>query len=196
MSQLQYDENGFALSSGMEICHCCDWDGAYIGQHEQFVSIHCGLPAHAYLDAPPAHNDGECPSRMGRDEPWVILPDFRGKTAYHIETKQPREIKTLGHLPDDETLLKPASIHDKWSGEQWLPDAAAEAQAALAAATAKRNELLAEASAKIAVLADAVDLGMATDAEQAAYAAWRRYRVELTRLDLTAEHISWPKKPT
>lgn len=196
MSRLQYDESGFALSSGMELCHCCDWDtGTYIGQQEQYVSIHCGLPAHAYLDAPPAHNDGEWPARMGRAEPWIILPDLRGKTAYHIETKIEREIKTLGALPADETLLKPASIYDKWDGAQWQHDADAEAAAALAMATSTRNALLATANQNIAVLADAVDLGMATDAEQAAYTAWRRYRVELTRLDLTVVPIQWPVKP-
>lgn len=196
MSRLQYDESGFALSSGMELCHCCDWDtGAYIGQQEQYVSIHCGLPAHAYLDAPPAHTDGEWPARMGRSEPWIILPDLRGQTAYHIETKIEREIKTLGALPADETLLKPASIYDKWDGAQWQHDADAEAAAALAMATSTRNALLATANQNIAVLADAVDLGMATDDEQAAYTAWRRYRVELTRLDLTSTQIIWPEQP-
>lgn len=196
MSRLQYDESGFALSSGMELCHCCDWDtGAYIGQQEQYVSIHCGLPAHAYLDAPPAHTEGEWPARMSRSEPWIILPDLRGKIAYHIETKIEREIKTLGALPADETLLKPASIYDKWDGTGWQHDADAQDAAALAMATANRNALLATANQNIAVLADAVDLGMATDAEQAAYTAWRRYRVELTRLDLTSTPIIWPEQP-
>ena len=46
-----------------------------------------------------------------------------------------------------------------------------------------------------AILADAVDLGMATDAEQAAYTAWRQYRVLISRLDLTQQPIAWPPKP-
>ncbi|WP_429071167.1 tail fiber assembly protein [Aeromonas veronii] len=196
MSQLEYDENGFALSSGIELCHCCDWDtGAYIGLHEQYVSIHCGLPAHAYLDAPPVHTDGEWPARMSRSEPWIILPDLRGQTAYHIETKRPREINALGALLADETLLKPSSIHDKWDGERWQHDANAEAAAALAIATAQRSALMAEAAAQLAVLTDAVELGIATEAEQAAYTAWRQYRVLLSRVDLTANPVAWPTKP-
>lgn len=196
MTQLEYDENGFAIKSGFELCHCCDFQtGAYIGLQEQYVSVNCGLPAHAYLDAPPEYKDGEWPVRISSSEPWVILPDFRGKTAYSIETKQPREINELGPLPDHETLKKPSSPYDAWDGLQWVEDHEAEAAAALAAATATRSALLAEANQHIAVLSDAVDLGMATEDEQAAYNAWRRYRVELTRLDLTITPIEWPEKP-
>lgn len=197
MSQLQYDNDGFALSSGIELCHCCDGDtGAYIGRQEQYVSIHCGLPAHAYLDSPPSYTDGEWPVRTSRSEHWVILPDLRGQTAYHVETKAEREIKTLGPLSDDETLLKPVSTHDKWDGKQWLRDATAEAADALAMAEVNRSTLLITANQKIAVLSDAVDLGMATDAEQVAYTAWRKYRVELSRLDLTITPVIWPTVPT
>ncbi|MGY4041446.1 tail fiber assembly protein [Aeromonas hydrophila] len=78
---------------------------------------------------------------------------------------------------------------------KWVADRDAEAAAALAIATATRFALLAEANQHIAVLSDAVDLGMATADEQAAYNAWRRYRVELTRLDLTVTPIAWPEKP-
>lgn len=192
---LTYDDQGFALESGWEHCHVCQQDGAYIGTDDVYVSINAGLPAHAYLEAPPAHREGEWPSRTGRNEPWQILPDLRGKVAYHVETKQSRIIIALGELPDCETLLVPTSLTDVWRDAQWVADPAAAAAAAFATATATRTSLLAEANQHIAVLGDAVELGMATDAEQAAYTAWRRYRVELTRLDLTASPINWPHQP-
>ncbi|MGU5731490.1 tail fiber assembly protein [Aeromonas jandaei] len=115
--------------------------------------------------------------------------------GYNIETKNQRKINSIGAIHDNETLLKPDSIHDKWDGEKWLHDADAEKEAAIAIATETRNSLLAIANQKIAVLADAVELGMATDEEQEAYTAWRRYRVELTRLDLTVSPIKWPEQP-
>lgn len=192
---VEFDENDFALTSGEVTCHCCYPDGAYIGKMPVYVSIATGLPAHAYLDAPPDHADGEWPSRAGRDVPWSILPDLRGKTAYNTDTKEPREITVLGPLLERETLLKTSSPYDAWDGFKWVPDHEAEAAAALAAATATRSALLAEANHQIAVLGDAVDLGMATEAEQNTYNAWRRYRVELTRLDLTVTPIVWPEKP-
>ncbi|HGE8241986.1 tail fiber assembly protein [Aeromonas veronii] len=192
---VKFDENGFALTSGEVICHCCYPDGAYIGAMPVYVSIATGLPAHAYLDAPPEHNDGEWPSRADRDKEWSILPDLRGQTAYHIDTKEAREITELGPLRERETLLQPSSPYDAWDGFHWVADHEAEAAAALAAASARRSALLAEANQYIAVLSDAVDLGMATADEQAAYNAWRRYRIELTRLDLTVTPIAWPEKP-
>lgn len=192
---VKFDENGFALESGDVPCHCCYPTGEYIGVQDVYVSVSTGLPAHAYLDAPPDHGDGEWPSRAGRNEPWSILPDLRGQMAYNIDTKEAREITELGPLRERETLMKPSSPYDAWEGLQWVADHEAEAAAALAAATATRSALLAEANQHIAVLSDAVDLGMATADEQDAYNAWRRYRVELTRLDLTVTPIVWPEKP-
>lgn len=192
---LTYDESGFALESGWEQCHCCAIDGAYLGSEEVYVSINTGLPANAYIDAPPEFGDGEWPSRSRHDESWIIMPDLRGMIAYHIETKAQRVITSLGPLMEMETLVAPASEFDKWDGLQWVTDHGAEAAYALATATATRSALLIEANQHIAVLSDAIDLGMATEDEQAAYDAWRRYRVELTRLDLTVTPIAWPEKP-
>ncbi|RQM76234.1 tail fiber assembly protein [Aeromonas jandaei] len=192
---VEFDENGFASASGEITCHCCYPDGTYIGAMPVYVSINTGLPAHAYLEEPPSHGDGEWPSRVSREDSWSILPDLRGRMAYNIDTKEAREITVLGTLRERETLLKPSSPYDTWDGLQWVADHEAEEAAALAAATATRSALLAEANQHIAVLSDAVDLGMATEDEQAAYNAWRRYRVELTRLDLTVTPIAWPEKP-
>uniref|UniRef100_UPI001ABF6203 tail fiber assembly protein n=1 Tax=Xenorhabdus miraniensis TaxID=351674 RepID=UPI001ABF6203 len=48
----------------------------------------------------------------------------------------------------------------------------------------------------IAPLQDAVDLDIATDAEQSALTAWRKYRVLLNRVDCsTAPDIQWPEQP-
>lgn len=195
MPNLDYDENGFAMTSGWESCHCCQHDGVYIGKNDVYVSINSGLPAHAYLDEPPPHPAGFWPSRLDCSQPWLIMRDLRGQIAFNTKTKQPRLITELGELPENETLLPPASPYDVWDTDKWLADPDAEAAAALAAATATRQVLLVEANQRIAVLGDAIDLGMATEKEQGSYNEWRRYRVELTRLDLTVTPIFWPAKP-
>jgi len=53
-----------------------------------------------------------------------------------------------------------------------------------------------EAGRVIAPLQDAVDISIATDAEIARLAEWKRYRVELSRIDTSkAPDITWPVRP-
>jgi len=53
-----------------------------------------------------------------------------------------------------------------------------------------------EANRIIAPLQDAVDISIATDAESARLAEWKRYRVALSRIDTSkAPDIEWPARP-
>lgn len=61
---------------------------------------------------------------------------------------------------------------------------------------AKKRGLRAVADSTITPLQDAADLDIATEAETAALAAWKQYRVLLNRVDTsTAPDISWPVQP-
>ncbi|WP_189389258.1 tail fiber assembly protein [Buttiauxella sp. B2] len=63
----------------------------------------------------------------------------------------------------------------------------------VAVADIKRRKLLAEATATIAPLQDAVDLGVATDEEIASLRNWKKHRVLLSRVDISAApNINWP----
>ncbi|THD43922.1 tail fiber assembly protein [Enterobacteriaceae bacterium ML5] len=63
-------------------------------------------------------------------------------------------------------------------------------------AKAKRDSLMALATVAISPLQDAVDIDEATDAEIAMLKAWKKYRVALSRLDLSAApDIEWPEEP-
>ncbi|RRO04519.1 tail fiber assembly protein [Pectobacterium aquaticum] len=64
------------------------------------------------------------------------------------------------------------------------------------AAEQQKARLLMSANAAILPLADAVDLGIATDEEQLLLAAWKTYRVMLSRIDVsTVPYIDWPEAP-
>lgn len=53
-----------------------------------------------------------------------------------------------------------------------------------------------EANRAIVPLQDAVDIGIATDAEIARLAEWKGYRVELSRIDTSkSPDITWPVRP-
>ena len=56
-----------------------------------------------------------------------------------------------------------------------------------AAALAQRDALMAVATARMAPLQDAVDLGEATASEEAVMLSWKRYRVALNRIELQPE---------
>ncbi|ACF68579.1 phage tail protein [Salmonella enterica] len=74
-----------------------------------------------------------------------------------------------------------------------MNDEAAEAAARLREAEGTKNRLLQIASEKIAPLQDAVDLDKATNKEKASLLAWRKYRVQVNRVD-TLKPV-WPEKP-
>jgi len=59
-----------------------------------------------------------------------------------------------------------------------------------------QSYLLDAAARSIAPLQDAVDIGESTAAEEAQLLAWKKYRVALNRLDLTATPVGWPDQPT
>lgn len=68
----------------------------------------------------------------------------------------------------------------------------------VAAALARRDAAMFEATARIAPLQDAVELDMATEAETAQLLAWRQYRVALNRIEQQEDYprsIEWPQPP-
>lgn len=66
----------------------------------------------------------------------------------------------------------------------------------LANAERQQTALMNAASEAMAPLQDAVDIEEATETELAKLTAWKKYRVELNRLDLsTVPDITWPEVP-
>ncbi|MDM3027484.1 tail fiber assembly protein [Citrobacter sp. CK194] len=63
----------------------------------------------------------------------------------------------------------------------------------IAQAEAKKAELLSVATAAIAPLQDAVDLGEATEEETALLIEWKKYRVQVNRVDTSKPE--WPETP-
>ncbi|UHM90791.1 tail fiber assembly protein [Rahnella victoriana] len=65
-----------------------------------------------------------------------------------------------------------------------------------ASAERQQSTLMNAAGEAMAPLQDAVDIGEATDAETALLNAWKKYRIALNRLDLSAApDIDWPEIP-
>lgn len=69
-------------------------------------------------------------------------------------------------------------------------------QQAIAFNVSMKSLKMSEASQRISVLQDAVDLEMASEEEAAALPLWKKYRVLLSRIDAnTPDTVTWPEKP-
>ncbi|NDL64841.1 tail fiber assembly protein [Acerihabitans arboris] len=91
------------------------------------------------------------------------------------------------------TIPAGISLNGAWvyDGKKITPRAGYAAEQA----SNKKQALMAAAGTQIAILQDAVDLGMATETETAALTAWKTYRVNLSRLDTSTDNIDWPVAP-
>jgi len=128
------------------------------------------------------------------------------KTYARIENQHVAEIVALNVKPeklyhpslvwvDITALPEQPDINYRYSdGVFTAPETDAE-NAALIASSRLAAEMD-EANRTIAPLQDAVDISIATDAEITRLAEWKRYRVELSRIDIDkAMHTGWPEKP-
>lgn len=190
-------ENGFAAVAGdIVIFNYDSQTRAYLSQSTEYLPVGVSIPANACTDKPLAAKSGYVVCRNSKLTGWEYQADHRGETVWNIKTGESLQITAPGDYPANTTLYEPATAYDKWNGERWVTDEAAQKTAEVAEANVTKAALINSASEQIAPLQDAVDLDMATDDEKARFDAWRKYRVLLTRVDTsTAPAIVWPDMP-
>lgn len=193
---IEFDKNGYALNSGTITVYNISSDTREcIGNSDEFISVGTGLPAQAYLDEPLQIKKGFAVCRTIDGEGWKYIADHRGETRYSTITKQEITIKELGEYPQDSTDTAPAPF-DIWNGTQWVVDDVAKSAAMIQSATLKKAELKSIADSEIGWRQDAVDGGYAESKEIVDLAAWKKYRVLLSRIDTSkAPDIEWPVSP-
>ena len=188
------DSNGLTVSAGWTIVYNVDAKGEFLQATYQYLPVGVGLPANAYLEAPKSVKDNQAIIRKGQQ--WTYLKDLRGTKIYSTETCTETTMQEVGEIPKGYTTLKPTSEFDSWDGEKWVLDTEKQHQHEVNQASAKKNQLIAEATTQISYLQDAIDADIATDAEKTRFAALKKYRVLLTRIDVNqAPGIEWPVKP-
>lgn len=79
------------------------------------------IPAHAYLDAPPAIPAGYTARRIVGGSGWDLVEDHRG-TVYRTDTGGAVEHNELGPLPADVTSAPKPSPEHTWTGSAWAFD--------------------------------------------------------------------------
>ncbi|EBR9320445.1 tail fiber assembly protein [Salmonella enterica subsp. enterica serovar Panama] len=167
----------------------------FIGAGDAYIPPHTGLPANCTDIAPPDIPASHIAIFDVGTETWSLHEDHRGEAVYDTTTGNQVYISAPGPLPENVTSVSPGGEYQKWDSKTkvWVNDEAAEAAARLREAEGTKNRLLQIASEKIAPLQDAVDLDEATDKEKASLLAWRKYRVQVNRVDTL--NPDWPEQP-
>lgn len=161
----------------------------------EFLAVGVGLPANACIDAPRKSKAGYAICRAADCSGWECVADHRGETVYSKETGEKMTVSDLGDYSETVTSLSPNTPYDKWNGKGWETDIDAQHAADIVTAEQKKRSLLAEASVSVELLQDAIDLEMATEEEERLSKAWRKYRVQLSRIDTDSIPVSWPERP-
>ncbi|EAM4544508.1 tail fiber assembly protein [Salmonella enterica] len=167
----------------------------FIGAGDAYIPPHTGLPANCTDIVPPDIPASHIAIFDVGTETWSLHEDHRGEAVYDTTTGNQVYISAPGPLPENVTSVSPGGEYQKWDSKTkvWVNDEAAEAAARLREAEGTKNRLLQIASEKIAPLQDAVDLDEATDKEKASLLAWRKYRVQVNRVDTL--NPDWPEQP-
>lgn len=128
------------------------------------------------------------------------------KTYARIEDQRVAEIVSLNVKPeklyhpslvwvDITTLPEQPDVNYQYSDGVFTAPVTDAENAELIASSRLAAEMD-EANRTIVPLQDAVDVGIATDAEIARLTEWKRYRVELSRIDINqVSSIQWPLRP-
>lgn len=195
MAKVTLDKNGLAKSAGTLTIYNFDaMSGEFTGSSDEFLVQGVGLPAYACFIAPPATEDGFKP--VYRDGNWQIITDHRGETVYSITDGAAILIETLGDYPAGVTLLEPATAWDKWDGEKWVTDLAAEKAAVIREARERQAALISEANTITQAWQTQLRLEMITDTDKASLVAWMKYIQDVQAVNVEeAPAITWPPKP-
>jgi len=89
------------------------------------------IPAHAYLDAPPAVPAGQAAQRSADGSAWLLVADHRG-TVYSTATGAEQQHSALGGLPEGLTSEPRPTADYQWTGAAWALDATLQAANLLA----------------------------------------------------------------
>ncbi|MEN2427273.1 tail fiber assembly protein [Chromobacterium vaccinii] len=154
------------------------------------------LPAYSTELQPPVASTRE--AAVFKGDSWAVTADWRAVKLWSVKTAQPIQAR-LGDTPDSlsATEQQPPPF-GAWLGGRWVVDEAAQRAAVASMTDVEIVALRARADAAVVPLQDATELGIATPAEAALLTAWKRYRVELSRVPAQQGYpsdINWPQKP-
>lgn len=104
----------------------------------------------------------------------------------------------LGPIPDDLTTKRFPGLYYVWKDDDWALDLEAQRAGKAAEADVERDNRLRVVVIRVAPLQYAYELGEADSDQAALLQAWKRYAVNLTKIEQQADYpmiIDWPQAP-
>lgn len=195
-NRIVIDSAGLAVSGGyLKVFNYVADTGEYSGETTEYLMEGIGIPANSTTLSPPEISNGS--AAVFINDSWVIKADHRGEKVYSINDGSVVVIESLGEYPTATTVLKPATLYDKWDGEKWVTDVKAQQMADVSAANAQKAALLSNANRLTQSWQAQLQLGIITDDDKEALTLWMRYVQTLQVVDTSkAPDITWPSSPT
>ncbi|AXF77726.1 tail fiber assembly protein [Erwinia tracheiphila] len=135
--EILLDGDGLAKASGiLTVFNYAPATGLYTGSTQEYLAHGVGIPAYSTTHAPPDNIQGKV--SIFQDGNWLQVADHRGETVYLKTTGEAITVTSPGEYPSGTTLMKPETQFDKWGGERWITDKAAQLQALTDEAQNKR----------------------------------------------------------
>ncbi|WP_086873999.1 tail fiber assembly protein [Kosakonia pseudosacchari] len=166
--------------------------GEYTGSNVEYLPIGIGLPAYSTETEPEVAKEGYVSVFNGVE--WEQKEDHRGETVYSVQDRTPVTIDYIGAIRNSFTTSAPTSPFDKWDGDKWVTDFAAQHAAAVSVAVSYQQQLIDSAMQSISVIQLKLQAGrMLTGAETTKLNAMLDYIDAVNAVDTaTAPDVSWP----
>lgn len=168
----------------------------FLSRTVEFLAPGVGIPANACTDAPGPEKAGYVMCRTSDNSGWEAVADHRGETVFDTASGQPVLITEPGDYPAHVTTIKPASVFDKWNGEKWVLDEAAQNTARQAAGEQEKAQRLRDAKEHISLWQTQLQLGMINDKDKTALIEWMQYIQALQAVDISGgAQVAFPPLP-
>lgn len=133
-----------------------------------------------------------------RDGQAAQLLDLRERLVFRKDNGLSFYWTEFGPLPDHLTVTPRPNEYYIWKDDGWVLDADAEGAGQAAQADIERDNRLRTVVIRVAPLQYAYELGEAASEQLTALQAWKRYALNLARIDLQPGYpaiIEWPIAP-
>lgn len=115
-----FDKNGLATKTFKALVYNYNGDGEFNGSSYLQIEIGTGIPAQSTLIRPNERRDGFTQVFNEEKQEWQYVEDHRYDDVYNIETKQKEDIRYIGKLKPEHTLLEPPSMDHEFINGEWI----------------------------------------------------------------------------